>query len=299
MAQVNVYDQISKNKQLSYALFFVFFVIAFVLAFIISEGFGAGYLGTGLILVFALVWMLFSYFLGDRAVLALNHAKEASKDEYAYLINTVEGLSIAAGVPKPKVYVIDDRAPNAFATGRDPEHASVAVTTGLLEIMDRQELEGVLAHELSHIKNYDIRYMMLVVVMIGLIGILSNTIVRMIWYGGGNRRDNRGNGNAAILVIGIVFAILAPIFAQMVRLAISRHREYLADASGALLTRYPPGLASALRKIGGANIPMKRANPDTAPLYIANPFRGKKQFFAGLFATHPPIEERIAKLEAM
>jgi heat shock protein HtpX len=227
-------------------------------------------------------------------VLALNGARAVTKQEYPYLYNTVEGLSIAAGVPMPGIYVINDRSPNAFATGRDPKHSSVAVTTGLLETMNRMELEGVIAHELSHVKNYDIRYMTLVMVMIGLIGILSNMLVRMSWHGGGDR-DRKGSG--VILVIGLIFAILAPVIAQLVSLAISRKREYMADASGALLTRYPQGLADALKKISSSSIPMTKANPDSAPLYIANPFR--KGYFDNLFSTHPPIDDRIKKLEAM
>ncbi|MBN2015150.1 MAG: M48 family metallopeptidase [Candidatus Altiarchaeota archaeon] len=296
MERVNIYDQISGNKRMSYILFIIFFIIAFILSYIISAYFGGGYIGIGAILIFAVIWMLFSYYLGDKAILAINHAKEVRKQEYPHLYNTVEGLSIAAGIPMPKIYVIDDPSPNAFATGRDPRHSSVAVTKGLLDIMNRQELEGVLAHELSHIKNYDIRYMTLVMVMIGLIGILSNILVRMFLHGRGNRRGG-GKGGAVIILIGILFAIIAPIIAQMVRFAISRKREYLADASGALLTRYPPGLASALRKISANKIPMTKANPDSAPLYIANPFR--EGFFDNLFSTHPPAEKRIKALEAM
>jgi heat shock protein HtpX len=295
MERVNVYDQVTANKRSSYLLFIVFFAIAFVLSYIISAYFGGGYIGTAAMMIFSIIWALFSYYLGDRAVLALNGARAVTKQEYPYLYNPVEGLSIAAGLPMPKIYVINDRSPNAFATGRDPKHSSVAVTTGLLEAMNRMELEGVLAHELSHIKNYDIRYMTLVMVMIGLIGILSNMLLRMFWHGGGNREDRRGG--AIIIALGILFAILAPLAAQLVRLAISRKREYMADASGALLTRYPQGLADALKKISASTIPMTAANPDSAPLYIANPFR--KGYFDNLFSTHPPIEDRIKKLESM
>ena len=298
MERVDIYGQISSNKRNSYLLFLVFFVISGALGFVFSEYFGTGYIGTGFILFFAIILMIVSYFHVDKAILALNHAKPVIHNEYPYLDNTVEGLSIAAGLPKPKLYVIPDRAPNAFATGRDPEHSSVAVTQGLLDIMNRQELEGVLAHELSHIKNYDIRYMTLVMVMVGLIGILSNLIVRSLFYGRhGRDRDNRGGG--ALLVVGIVFAIIAPIIAQMVKLAISRKREYLADASGALLTRYPQGLADALKKIEASHIPMTAANEDTAPLYIANPFKGSSDFFSDLFRTHPPTKDRISALESM
>ncbi len=296
MVRVNIYDQISQNKRMSYTLFLIFFFISFALASIISEYFGGGYLGTAAILLFALIWMLFSYYLGDRAILAINHAKEVRKVDYPHLFNSVEGLSIAAGIPKPKIYVIDDPAPNAFATGRDPKHASIAVTTGLLQEMKRLELEGVLAHEISHIKNYDIRYMLLVMVMIGLIGILSSMLVRMFFYGRGGRRSRSGG---YLILLGIIFAIIAPIIAQLVRLAISRKREYMADASAALLTRYPQGLADALKKIARSEIPMTSANQDSAPVYIANPFRSKKDFFSNLFSTHPPIMSRIKALEAM
>lgn len=295
MARLNIYDQIARNKRLSYALFAVFFIVSFILAFIISEYLGGGLFSMAAVLILAVLWMLFSYYLGDKAILAINHAKPATKQEYPYLYNTVEGLSIAAGVPMPRIYVIDDPAPNAFATGRDPRNSSIAVTKGLLDIMERLELEGVLAHELSHIKNYDVRYMTQVMVMVGLIGILSNMIFRMFWYGRGDRRGNRRSG--ALLLIGLLFAIIAPIIAQLVRFAISRQREYLADASGALITRYPQGLADALKKIASTRIPMTKANPDSAPLYIANPFSGKD--FSNLFSTHPPIGERIKKLEAM
>ncbi len=295
MEHVNIYDQISSNKRLSYLLFVVFFIISFILAFIISEFFGGGYAGTTIILILAVIWMLFSYYLGDKAILALNHAQEVKKEQYPHLYHTVEGLSIAAGVPMPRVYVINDPAPNAFATGRDPKHSSVAVTKGLMDRLKRIELEGVLAHELSHIKNYDIRYMTLVMVMIGLIGILSSTIFRMLFYGRG--RHNKSGG--ALILVGILFAIIAPIIARIIRLAISRKREYMADASAALITRYPQGLADALKKIEASHVPMVKANPDTAPLYIANPFAGKKELFSNLFSTHPPIKERIKILEAM
>jgi heat shock protein HtpX len=295
MERVNVYDEISGNKRMSYALFLVFFLIAFILSYVISEASGGGILGTIALSAFSILWALFSYYFGDKAVLAVNHAKPATKQEYPYLYNTVEGLSIAAGVPMPKVYVIDDPAPNAFATGRDPKHSSVAVTKGLLDSMNRLELEGVLAHELSHIKNYDIRYMTLVMVMIGLIGMLANIIARGLFHGRGGERRERGG--AALLLVGLVFAIIAPIIAQMVKFAISRKREYLADASGALMTRYPQGLADALKKIDAAHVPMTKANADSAPLYIANPFA--KSRLDSLFSTHPPIAERIKKLEAM
>jgi len=257
--------------------------------------YGLGMPGVIIILILALIYVAISFYMGSQMILGVNGAKEVEKKDYPYLFNTVEGLSIAAGMPMPKIYVIDDPSPNAFATGRDPQHSSVAVTTGLLKRLNRLELEGVIAHELSHIKNYDIRFTMLVIAMIGAIGILAGFASRMFWYGGG-RGGGRGKGGGAIIIIAIIVGILAPIFAQIVKLAISRKREYMADASGALLTRYPQGLADALRKISKAE-PMKSADEASVPLYISNPF-GKK-FSSNLFSTHPPIDDRIKALEAM
>jgi len=216
------------------------------------------------------------------------------KEPFLQLHRLVENLSITAGIPKPKIFLIDDSAPNAFATGRDPKHAAIAVTSGLLEKLNKNELEGVLAHELSHIGNYDIRLMTIVVVLYGIIALVSDFFLRSLWFRG---RDRDSQGQAIFMLIGIVLAILAPIAALLIQLAISRKREYLADASGALLTRYPEGLASALEKISRDHEPLEVANRATAHLYITNPFKG--QSITTLFSTHPPAEDRIKKLEEM
>ncbi|MEM4244837.1 MAG: M48 family metallopeptidase [Candidatus Nanoarchaeia archaeon] len=248
----------------------------------------------------SIIYMLISYYSGDKMILAVSRAKPVEKKDYPHLYNTVEGLSIAAGVPMPKIYVIDDTAINAFATGRDPKHASITVTKGAIQKLNRQELEGVVAHEMSHIKNFDIRLMMLTAVLIGVTVFLSDIILRSFIYG--RRRDDREGGNITVIfiLIGIVLAILAPLIAKLMQLAMSRKREYLADADGALLTRYPQGLADALKKIKNDKEPLvESANKATAHLYIANPLRNMKGMFNNLFSTHPPIDERIRRLEAM
>lgn len=290
---MKIYDQTTENRRKSWLLLLLFFVIMFVLGWVISAAWGFGILGVVIIMFLALIYaVIMYYFLGSTMILGVNKAHEAKRRDYPFLFNTVEALSIAAGIPTPKIYVIKDPSPNAFATGRDPQHSSVAVTTGLLKRLNRLELEGVIAHELSHIKNYDIRYTLIVISMIGAIGILAGFASRMWWFGGRGRGKNAG----ALIIIAVILGILAPIIAQLIKLAISRKREYMADASGALLTRYPQGLADALRKISQAE-PMKSADESSAPLYISNPF-GKK-FISNLFSTHPPIEKRIKALEEM
>ena len=209
-------------------------------------------------------------------------------------------MQVGEGIPKPALYVIEDTAPNAFATGRDPNHASIAVTRGLLQKMDRAELEGVLAHEMSHVKNLDTRLMLEVAILLGMVALLADLILRsMFWGGGRSDRRDRGGAGGILIVVGLVLAVLAPIIAQLIQLAVSRQREYLADASGALLTRYPEGLANALRKIAADPEPLEVANKATAPLYIANPLHDAPKAFDSLFDTHPPIQERIRRLEAM
>ena len=242
-----------------------------------------------------------SYFAGDKLVLAQSHARPVGPQEQLELRNIVETLGIGLGIPTPALYLIDDSAPNAFATGRDPKHASVVVTTGLLEKLDRQELEGVIAHELSHVGNRDIRVMLLVTVMVGTIALLSDWLMRSMFWGGGRNRDDRdrGGGGGLIMIVGLVLALLTPLIAGLVQMAVSRQREYLADASGALLTRYPQGLANALRKIAGDPEPLEVANKATASLYFTNPLKDRPIQFDRLFDTHPPIEERIRRLEAM
>jgi len=243
---------------------------------------------------FAFLMNFFSYWYSDKIVLRMTGAKPVSRDSHRELWNLLENLSITAGLPMPKLYIVDDPAPNAFATGRNPEHAVVAVTTGLLDILERTELEGVLAHELSHIGNRDMLVMTVAVVLVGFLAILADMFLRMSFYGGGNR--DRG---ALFLVIGIAGAILIPIAARLIHFAISRKREFLADASGALLTRYPEGLASALEKISKHGKQMKRASHATAHLFIANPFSSGSRTMAyanKLFSTHPPVQERVRAL---
>lgn len=264
-----------------------------------ASGYGLSYAGIGLIISGLISWG--SYYYSDKIVLAMSKAKEIQKTDNPKLFTVVENLCIGAGIPMPKIYTIDDSAPNAFATGRDPKHAVVAVTTGLLDKLEKIELEGVIAHELSHIKNFDIRLMAVVSILVGTVALLADFFMRSLWYSGRSRDNDKGNAQAIFLVVGIVLAILSPIIATLIQLAVSRRREFLADASGALLTRYPEGLARALEKIAKDKEPLEVANNATAHLYIANPFKGKKvqHFFSGLFDTHPPIEERVKILRSM
>lgn len=252
--------------------------------------------------VFALIWTLISYFASARVALFLNGAKKAEKQKYPYLVNIVEALSLAAGIPVPEIYIIDSPAMNAFATGRSPEKAYVAFTTGLLEKLDRQELEGVAAHEISHIKNYDIRVQTIAVMLAGFIVMIADLLYRMFIWGGFRSRDREERGgNALGVLILLVISIIAAVFAELLKLAVSRQREYLADATAALLTKNPEGLASALEKIASDTAPLKYANQATAHLYIVNPFKKKsiQQTFTNLFSTHPPIEDRIRRLRSM
>jgi len=253
-------------------------------------------------IVFAVGMNVLSYWNSDKISLSLSGAKPADRDRFPELFRVVENLAITAGLPMPRIFIIDDPAPNAFATGRNKEHAAVAVTTGLLALMDKNQLAGVIAHELSHIGNRDTLLMTVVVVLVGFIAILANVFTRSMWFGGrrGNAREGGGEAGAILAIVGIVFVILSPIVAQLIQLAISRKREFLADADGALLTRYPEGLASALEKIEAYGHPMARANNATAHLFISNPF-GHQAFkgIAKLFMTHPPTQERIAALRGL
>jgi heat shock protein HtpX len=293
-----MYNAIKSNKVRSYLLVFFFLIFVIAVGYIFGVVLGYGYPLLALIVAIAVGMALFSYYKGDQAVLKLSKAREVKKDEFPLLINIVEGLSIASGLPKPKTYVIEDNAMNAFATGRDPKHASVAVTTGLLDKLNRTELEGVIAHELSHVKNYDIRLMTLIVILVGTVVLLGDFMFRSFLFGGPRRsRNNQGSG--IFILIAIVLAILSPIIAQLIKLAISRKREFLADADGALLTRYPEGLANALEKLSKNTEPLKSANKATAHLFIVNPLKNVKGNLNKLFQTHPPIDERIKRLRGM
>jgi len=294
-----LYTQVDKNVARTWILITVFLVFIIGLGYIFSYN-----LNNPAILWFAVIFSsgtsFISYWYSDKIALSINRAREAKHEENSDLFHLVENLCITAGLPMPKIYIIEDSAPNAFATGRDKSHAAIAVTRGLLEKLNRTELEGVIAHELSHVGNRDILLSTVVVVLVGLVALLSHWFLRFSFWGGGRRgRDNRGGGQigAILALIGIVLAILSPLIASLIQLAISRKREFLADASGALLTRYPEGLASALEKIAADPAPLRTVNQATAHLYIVNPFKGKK--ITNLFLTHPPIEERIKILRGM
>jgi heat shock protein HtpX len=301
-----MYNQITSNKRATWLMLTVF------IAFFVGVGYVFGYIYTdtqdgaigflGIFGICAMVYALFSYYAAGKITLAISHAKEIKKTDNPTLYRTVENLCIASGLPQPKIYLIDDTALNAFATGRDPNHSAIAITSGLLDKLEKVELEGVMAHELSHIKNYDIRLQSLTVALIGLIALLSDIFLRSMMYGGRNRRrSGGGKGNVIILLIGIALAILAPIIAKLMHLAISREREYLADASGAMITRFPEGLARALEKISHDTEPLEAANKATAHLYIENPLRNEQgmKWLNKMFSTHPPIEDRIARLRGM
>jgi len=299
-----MYEQISRNKWKSIALIGFFMAFIFVLTWFFEYVTGWGKGGLVLAVVVSMTMAAVGYYASDKIVLTISRARPATKDEFPYLYNVVEGLAIAAGLPAPKCYVIDDTAPNAFAAGRKPETAVICVTTGILEKLNRVELEGVIAHEMSHIKNYDVRLQTLVVVMAGIVALLSDWMLRSFMWGGGRRRGGRsrsGSGGAGgiLIIVGLVLAVLSPFIATIIQLAVSRKREFLADASGAMLTRYPAGLASALRKISADTEPLEAANKATAHLYIVNPLKNIKGGVNKLFSTHPPIEERIAALEKM
>jgi heat shock protein HtpX len=296
-----MYEQIARNKWKSFFLVLFFILMIFLLAWVFEELTGLGEAGLVLAIFIALASAFGSYYASDKIVLAISRAKPVEKSEYPYLYNVVEGLAIAAGIPAPRCYVIEDTAPNAFATGRNPKHSVICVTTGLLQKMNRAELEGVVAHEMSHIKNYDVLIQTLAVVMVGVIALLSDWILRSFLWGGSrrSRSSRKGNAGAILIVVGLVMAVVGPFAAQLIRLAVSRKREFLADASSAMLTRYPAGLASALRKIADDKEPLEAANKATAHMYIVNPLKNVKGFMNKLFSTHPPIEERIAALEKM
>ncbi|PIS29035.1 zinc metalloprotease HtpX [Candidatus Saganbacteria bacterium CG08_land_8_20_14_0_20_45_16] len=306
LAKLNIYDQIDSNKRKTF--FFILFFILFIVFLGWIMGFAFEDQLTFLVIASAIAIFssVGSYYFSDKMVLAISGAKEIQKSDNPELYNIVDNLCIGAGLPGPKIYIIDDSAPNAFATGRDPRHAVVAVTTGLLQKMDKPELEAVIAHELSHIGNYDIRLMTIVAILAGTVVLLSDLFMRWSFFGGrGRQREGRNSGQAQLIifVIAIVLAILSPIIAQLIKLAISRKREYLADAGSAMITRNPEALARALEKLTADTEPLEAANKATAHMYIINPLKeyegSSRGWFAGMFMTHPPVEERVAALRAM
>ncbi len=291
-----LYTHQDANVRKTWFLMFLFFMVIVALGWFLSY-----YYDSYAILVIAVVVSVLmnigSYWYSDKIVLAMSGAKPVTREQFPDLWNMTENLCISAGLPMPKLYVINDPSPNAFATGRDKEHSAVAVTSGLLTLLDRSELEGVIAHELAHVGNRDILVMTVVVTLVGVVTLIADFFLRMSFYGGGRSRDNKANG--VLLIIGIVFILLSPVIATLIKLAVSRKREFLADATGALMTRYPEGLANALRKISGYSRPLARANHATAHLFIANPFGGGKEktsFLTKMFMTHPPAHERIQAL---
>lgn len=283
-----MYSQIAANKRKTFYIMSLFVVIIVALGYAYGVWIG-NFNSLYIIFGFALLYSVISYYSSAKVALAVNGAKQIEKKDNPRLYRTVENLSITVGLPMPKVYIINDKAPNAFATGRDPKHASVAASTGLLDIMEDNELEAVMAHEMGHVQNYDIRVMMVVFACVSVIGLISDFFLRMVWWG-----DDEGSSPLA-MALALILAILAPIVAMLVQLAVSRRREFLADATSALTTRYPDGLISALRKLEKSGSSMKRQNSSTAHLFFANPL--KKKSFTKLFSTHPPIEDRIAKLQ--
>ncbi len=312
--RILIYDRIAANKRstLLILLGFVLFVALFfaavgvILASYAGGGGDPAALSLRLAIVAALVAVpagLLMYYGATATVLTISGAREVSKEEEPELYRVVENLSIGSGLPMPRVWVIEDSAPNAFATGRDPKNAHVAVTRGLLDKLEKRELEAVVAHEMSHIGNYDIRLMTTVAVVVGLVALAADLLLRFTWYGSGSRSSNREKGGGGIwlvvLVLAIIFVLISPIVASIMRLALSRQREYLADASGALLCRNPAALADALEKIAADPEPLEVANKATAHLYIANPLKGHESFWNNLFSTHPPVGERIRLLRAM
>ncbi len=299
MPLAKMYKQIDSNKRKTVILITIFIVFVLFLGWFYGQITNTGYIGLGIAIIISLVMAIFSYFSGDKVALATAGAKKIEKKNNPYVYRMVENLCITAGLPLPKVYIINDPNINAFATGRDPKHASIAITQGAIDKLENEELEAVIAHELSHIKNYDIRLMMVVIVLLGIIVLLADWLIRGFLWGKADS-DSRDKLGGILIIAGIILAILSPLIAQLIQLAVSRKREYLADADGALLTRYPQGLANALEKIKKTNqMPLKKANNATAHLYIANPFGQTKKFLVKAFSTHPPIEERIAKLRKM
>jgi heat shock protein HtpX len=304
---LNIYTAIAANRRRTAFLVLGFVLLVGVVVELAGLGLGLpvvpASIVAGVAIAVSLLLAFWIYRSSDSIVLGISEARQVKKEQHPELFRTVENLCIGAGLPMPKVYIIDDSAPNAFATGTDPKHASIAVTSGLLKKLDRLELEGVVAHELSHIGNFDTRLMVMTAILVGFIAIIVDVFLRFTWYGAGSRNRYKGKGEnaggAVLLILAIVAMILAPIIARMIQFAISRQREYLADASAALLTRYPEGLARALEKISSDKDPLEVATKGTAHLYITNPFKGQESLTNDMFSTHPPIKERVARLRAM
>lgn len=305
MATVNTaWDHVSSNILKTWVIFIFFTLFVTGVVYVIARAWGFGEVGglgiVGLALIVAGIMNFVSYYWSDKIVLGISGAKELKHDENKEIYHLVENLGIAAGLPTPKIYTIDDSAPNAFATGRDPKHAAIALTTGIIQKLNKQELEGVIAHELSHVGNRDTLLMSVVSILVGTLALLSDWFLHSMWFGGGNRDDDN-KGNAIFVVLALAAAILAPIVATLIQLAISRRREFLADASAVLLTRYPQGLENALLKISSDKEPLEVANRGTAHMYIINPLKGQQAvgWFAGLFNTHPKVGDRVKALREM
>ena len=302
-----MYERIASNVRKTWGLIFVFIVLTALVGWVVGEYLGIGFWGLGGAVIFAVVMTWGSYFASDKIALSMSRAQPADEREHAQLHNIVEGLSIAAGIPKPRVFVVQDQAPNAFATGRNPEHAAIAVTTGLMEKLDRDELEGVIAHELAHVKNRDTLVMTIAVTLVGVIVLLADWMIRAMWWGGGSRDRDSGSGlGLPFAILGMLLLVLAPVIAQLLQFAVSRQREFLADAEGVFLTRYPDGLIGALEKLQGDQTVVRTASRATAHLWIESPIarhankaqHASKQgaWLNRMFDTHPPLEVRIQAL---
>jgi len=299
---INVYEQMDRNKRRSSLIMVLFVVFVTLIAWVFAQVLGYGPGMVGVALVVAGLMSFASYWWSDKIILTISGARPADKKRDFHFFTVCENLAMAAQISKPKLYVIEDSAPNAFATGRDPEHAVICVTTGLLEKLDRTELEGVVAHELSHIRNYDARLMSIVTILVGMITLLADWFLRGVRFRSGERGRRESNFGAVLFLIGVVLALLSPLIARFIKLALSRRREYLADAAAVMLTRYPEGLARALEKIAADKEPLEAANKATAHLYIENPLKNRHDqigWFANLFNTHPPAEKRIKALRSM
>ncbi|MDQ3008242.1 MAG: M48 family metallopeptidase [bacterium] len=298
------YDLVAANKRKSWLIVILFIAFITGASYVMATGFGYSLSVVGIALIFSGVMSFASYWFSDSIILTLSGAKEAKRNEYFDFYTVTENLAMSQRMPMPKLYVIEDTAMNAFATGRDPEHAVVCATTGLLQRLNRAEVEGVVAHELAHVQNYDIRLMSIVTILVGVVALLADWLLRMTYFGGDRRNDKESGGQLGVIlfIAGIILAILSPIVAQLIKLAISRRREFLADATGVSMTKNPQGLANALAKISTDREPLEAANKATAHLYISDPLKNTKgavHVFAGLFQTHPPVADRLAALHSM